>query len=50
MGITPDRFNHILNGRRPVPPPEGEFYARLADALACDIDDIQETQEEAAAA
>lgn len=50
VGVTPDRFGHILEGRRPVPAPEDEFYARLADALFCDPAEVQEPEEDLAPA
>jgi len=50
VNLTPDRFNHILNGRRPVPDPPENFYASLAEALFCQPDDIRELEPEPAAA
>lgn len=40
VGLTPDRFGHVLDGRRPVPEPQEDFYARLAEALFCEPIDI----------
>ena len=42
LGLSPDRFNHILEGRRPVPEPRGEFYAALAALLDARQEDIRE--------
>ncbi len=49
VGLTPDRLNHILNGRRPVPEPEDDFYQRLAAALLCCAGAVRETEEPIAA-
>lgn len=46
VGLTPDRFAHVLDGRRPVPEPLAEFYGRLAEALFCAPDEIQELEPE----
>jgi transcriptional regulator with XRE-family HTH domain len=43
VGLTPDRFNHILEGRRPVPEPTEDFYTKLAEALFCDAADPRRT-------
>lgn len=48
LGLSPDRFNHILNGRRPVPEPELDFYRRLAEALSCEASDLHESAAAAA--
>jgi transcriptional regulator with XRE-family HTH domain len=50
VGLTPDRFAHILDGRRPIPEPAEEFYTRLSEALFCEPADIRESEEEPAAA
>jgi len=42
LGLTPDRFNHILEGRRPVPEPRDEFYAALAVLLRVRLADVRE--------
>jgi Helix-turn-helix domain len=42
LGLTPDRFNHILEGRRPVPEPRDEFYATLAVLLGVRLADVRE--------
>ena len=42
LGLTPDRFNHILEGRRPVPEPRDEFYATLAVLLGVRLGDVRE--------
>jgi hypothetical protein len=46
VGLTPDRFAHVLDGRRPVPEPAEGFYSRLADALFCAPDDVREAPRE----
>lgn len=46
VGLKPDRFNHILEGRRPVPEPADDFYRRLAEALFCTPADIRESEED----
>ena len=44
VGLRPDRFNHLLGGRRSVPEPEDEFYAKLAAARVCAPDDVREPE------
>jgi hypothetical protein len=50
VGLSPDRFAHVLDGRRPVPEPAADFYGRLADALFCAPGDVREAPEEPVAA
>ena len=54
MGLTPDRFAHIIDGRRPVPEPTDVFYVRLAKLLGVDSSEIRpplpEPEHEGAAA
>ena len=54
LGLTRDRFGHILEGRRPVPEPRGEFYAALAALLGARqadvIEPVAEPEPEVAAA
>ncbi len=44
VGLSPDLFNRVLAGTRPIPEPVDEFYTRLAAALFCHVDDIREPE------
>jgi hypothetical protein len=48
LGLTPDRFAHILDGRRPVPDPPEAFYIRLAKLLGVDSSEIRPAEGAAA--
>ena len=50
VGLTPDRFAHIIDGRRPVPEPVDAFYVRLAKVLGVDSSEIRPSPEPEGAA
>jgi transcriptional regulator with XRE-family HTH domain len=47
LGLTKDRFAHIIDGRRPVPKPETTFYERLAAILSVDARELREDEVDA---
>ncbi len=49
LTLSKDRFAHILDGRRPVPKPETQFYAKLAELLHVTPSEVCESDCEAAA-
>jgi len=50
VGLTPDRFAHIIDGRRPAPEPTEAFYVRLAKVLGVDSSEVRPRQTEVTAA
>ena len=41
LGLTPDRFAHIIDGRRPPPEPTEVFYLRLGKLLGADSSELR---------